>query len=177
MEIPTWISQRQLGGSGPDTFIRVKLRDGSPRAVHLSFTSDRHQNEVQQKHLRSVDVDRLATDLLAYWIIGQFTEPEASRGEYERAELVAIKFLENQRLPYEHRVITDDFLKEVAEVYRKNISSAAVTWMESKVHIKAVADLLGHSSIAITGDIYGHTSDDTARAAVAGLADQLGLPD
>jgi integrase len=55
--------------------------------------------------------------------------------------------------------------------------SAAVIWLESKVHIKAVADLLGHSSIAITGDIYGHTSDDTARAAVEGLASQLGLPD
>jgi integrase len=40
-----------------------------------------------------------------------------------------------------------------------------------------MADLLGHSSIAITGDIYGHTSDNTARAAVEGLAGQLGLPD
>jgi integrase len=55
--------------------------------------------------------------------------------------------------------------------------SAAVTWLESGVHIKAVADLLGHSSIAITGDIYGHTSDDTARTAVEGLAGQLGLLD
>lgn len=53
--------------------------------------------------------------------------------------------------------------------------SAAVAWLESGVHIKAVADLLGHSSIAITGDIYGHTSDDTARSAVAGLSDVLGL--
>ena len=53
--------------------------------------------------------------------------------------------------------------------------SAAVAWLESGVHIKAVADLLGHSSIAITGDVYGHTSDDTARAAVDGLAGQLGL--
>jgi integrase len=43
------------------------------------------------------------------------------------------------------------------------------------LHIKAVADLLGHSSIAITGDVYGHTSDDTARAAVDGLAGRLGL--
>jgi integrase len=34
---------------------------------------------------------------------------------------------------------------------------------------------LGHSSIAITGGIYGHTRDDTARAAVDGLTDQLGL--
>jgi integrase len=53
--------------------------------------------------------------------------------------------------------------------------SAAVDWLEARVHIKAVADLLGHSSIAITGDVYGHTSDDTARAAVDGLAARLGL--
>ncbi|MCX5044033.1 site-specific integrase [Aldersonia sp. NBC_00410] len=55
--------------------------------------------------------------------------------------------------------------------------SAAVAWLESSVHIKAVADLLGHSSIAITGDIYGHTSDDVARAAVDALADHLGILD
>jgi len=53
--------------------------------------------------------------------------------------------------------------------------SAAVSWLESGVHIKAVADLLGHSSIAITGDVYGHTSDDTARAAVDLLASKLRL--
>ncbi len=58
VQIPTWIEQRQLGGSGPDTFIRVELRDGSPQVVQLSFTSEQHQSEVQQKHLRSVDVDR-----------------------------------------------------------------------------------------------------------------------
>jgi len=43
------------------------------------------------------------------------------------------------------------------------------------VHIKAVADLLGHSSISITGDVYGHTSDETARAAMTRLAGRLGL--
>jgi integrase len=53
--------------------------------------------------------------------------------------------------------------------------SAAVGWLEDGVHIKAVADLLGHSSVSITGDVYGHTSDDTARAAVDGLAKRLGL--
>ena len=52
---------------------------------------------------------------------------------------------------------------------------AAVGWLEAGVHIKAVADLLGHSSIAITGDVYGHTSDDTARAAVDGWSGVLGL--
>jgi integrase len=43
--------------------------------------------------------------------------------------------------------------------------------------IRAVADLLGHSSIAVTGDIYRHTSDDTGRAAVEGLAERLGSLD
>jgi integrase len=47
--------------------------------------------------------------------------------------------------------------------------SVAVGWLESRVHIKAVADLLGHSGVSITGDAYGHASDDTARAAVDGL--------
>lgn len=43
------------------------------------------------------------------------------------------------------------------------------------VHIKQVADLLGHSSISITGDIYGHGSQDGARRAVEGLVGTLGL--
>jgi len=45
--------------------------------------------------------------------------------------------------------------------------SDAVAWLGSGVHIKAVADLIGHSSIAVTGGIYGHTSDDTARASTS----------
>lgn len=53
--------------------------------------------------------------------------------------------------------------------------SAATAWFESGIHIKAVSDLLGHSSISITGDIYGHTSDDTARRAIDGLSGALGL--
>jgi integrase len=50
-----------------------------------------------------------------------------------------------------------------------------VSCLEQGVHIKAVSDLLGHSSIAITGDVYGHTSDEAARAAITGLAARLGL--
>jgi integrase len=53
--------------------------------------------------------------------------------------------------------------------------SAATRWLEAGVHIKAVSDLLGHSSVAITGDTYGHTSDTAARSAVGGLAQSLGL--
>jgi integrase len=50
-----------------------------------------------------------------------------------------------------------------------------VAWLEAGVHIKVVADLLGHSSIAITGDIYGYASDAATRSAVDGLSTALGL--
>ena len=65
----------------------------------------------------------------------------------------------------------------VIEPIRKPEQTAcvAIVFTNLGVHIKAVADLLGHSSIAITGDIYGHTSEDTARAAVDRLAGKLGL--
>jgi integrase len=53
--------------------------------------------------------------------------------------------------------------------------TAAVTMLEGGVHIKAASDLLGHSSIAITGDIYGHTTDEAARAAVELLSRKIGL--
>jgi integrase len=53
--------------------------------------------------------------------------------------------------------------------------SVATAWLESGVHIKAVSDLLGHSSISVTGDTYGHSSDSAARAAVEGFSDTLGI--
>jgi integrase len=53
--------------------------------------------------------------------------------------------------------------------------SVAVDWMETGTNIKAVSDLLGHSSISVTGDIYGHTSDGVARAANEGRAARLGF--
>jgi integrase len=53
--------------------------------------------------------------------------------------------------------------------------SHRVRWLESGVHIKAVADLLGHSSIGVTGDIYGHATDNAARGAVDGWSVALGL--
>jgi integrase len=53
--------------------------------------------------------------------------------------------------------------------------SAATAWLESGVHIRQVSDLLGHSSIAITGDVYGHASAAGARSAVESLGHILGI--
>ena len=48
--------------------------------------------------------------------------------------------------------------------------SAATGWLESGVHIKAVSDLLGHSSISITSDVYAHLLEDAGRAAAEGAS-------
>jgi integrase len=44
--------------------------------------------------------------------------------------------------------------------------SAAGVMPTGGVPLKAVSDILGHSTIATTGDIYGHVSPDVARQAM-----------
>jgi integrase len=49
--------------------------------------------------------------------------------------------------------------------------SAASVMITGGVPLKVVSEILGHSSIAITGDIYGHVSPDVARQAMDLLGD------
>jgi integrase len=51
--------------------------------------------------------------------------------------------------------------------------SAASVMITGGVPLKVVSEILGHSSIAITGDIYGHVSPDVARQAMDLLGDAL----
>jgi integrase len=51
--------------------------------------------------------------------------------------------------------------------------SAASVMLIGGVPLKVVSDILGHSSIAITGDIYGHVSPDIARQAIDLLGEAL----
>ncbi|MGY1761649.1 tyrosine-type recombinase/integrase [Geodermatophilus sp. SYSU D00779] len=44
--------------------------------------------------------------------------------------------------------------------------SAASVMLSSGVPLKVVSEILGHSSIAITGDVYGHVAPDVARGAM-----------
>jgi integrase len=53
--------------------------------------------------------------------------------------------------------------------------SAATHWLENGVHLRAVSDLLGHSSTRITGDVYAHTSDEAANRAMDVLGAALGV--
>jgi integrase len=51
--------------------------------------------------------------------------------------------------------------------------SAASAMLSHRVPLKVVSEILGHSSIAITGDVYGHVSPDVSRDAVATLGAAL----
>jgi integrase len=51
--------------------------------------------------------------------------------------------------------------------------TAASVMLTEGVPLKVVSDLLGHSSIAITGDVYGHVSPDVSAEAMATLGAAL----
>ena len=51
--------------------------------------------------------------------------------------------------------------------------SAASMMLSGGVPLKVVSDILGHASVAITGDIYGHVAPDVSREAVAKLSAAL----
>jgi integrase len=52
--------------------------------------------------------------------------------------------------------------------------SAASVMLTHGIPLKVVSDILGHSSIAITGDVYGHVAPDVSRGAMDVLAAAFG---
>jgi integrase len=52
--------------------------------------------------------------------------------------------------------------------------SAASVMLTHGIPLKVVSEILGHSSITITGDVYGHVAPDVSREAVATLGGVLG---
>jgi hypothetical protein len=119
VNVPSWVQERRHGVGGPDRVVKVAVRDGSPEIVYLSFEAQPGQSEVREKHLRGVQVDRLAADLYATFIAEFGTNP--SRAETERVMRAAEKFIARQRLPRDYRVLNDDVLRKVADVYRGNM--------------------------------------------------------
>jgi integrase len=51
--------------------------------------------------------------------------------------------------------------------------SAASVMLSAGVPLKVVAEVFGHASVAITGDVYGHVSPDVSREAMTRLSDAL----
>jgi len=51
--------------------------------------------------------------------------------------------------------------------------SAANTMLANCVPLKVVSEIMGHSSVSITGDIYGHVSPEISVSAMRVLSDAL----
>lgn len=137
-QVPKWIELTASGGGGPDTKIRVEIRDGSPEVVELSWNSQPGQRDIRQKDLREINVEKLAVD--TYTTSGMVPFPKGPGGspptdeqitewakEIRKRRAGSRSFVARQRATRERRVISDEFLQSVAEVYRANINKRAPT--------------------------------------------------
>lgn len=136
IEVPAWVEEHRHGGGGPDLTIRAAVRDGMPEVVDLRFTVGAGQGEVRQKHLRAFDVDRVAVDLYAGVLAAIRQDVDESADDAAKTLRSAEKFVERQRIPREYRVISNDFLKHVADVYRQNISHAPTRAVAKQFGVK-----------------------------------------
>jgi hypothetical protein len=141
--VPKWIELNTSGGAGPDTRVRVEIRDGSPEVVEIAWVSRPGQLDIRQKDLRAINLADLAVDL--YTSSGALPFPEGADGspptddqitqwakETRKRRLESRNFLERQRRPRERRVMTDEFLESVADVYRANVHKRAPTQAVAK---------------------------------------------
>ncbi len=138
VEVPRLIELTTTGGADPDLYAKVELRDGSPVLTELSWKSGPGQGEIRQKHLRQTDVAKLVTDLVVSTIRrGQAASVPLMNGDVLDVEAItehkrlareskatARRFVERQRLPRVRREMTDEFLQQVADVYRDNFDKA-----------------------------------------------------
>ncbi len=159
----------------------INLKDGTLR-VAATLSRVGHQLVITEpkspRSRRTVPLSPVVVQLLRAQRAAQAAERLRAVNQWTDTGLV---FTTEFGTPVEPRNILRTIELAAAKAGLENVGvhtlrhSAAVAWLEDGVHIKAVADLLGHSSISITGDIYGHTSDATTRMAIDGLSAALGL--
>ena len=159
----------------------VNLKDGTLKVAATLSRVDGRLLITEPKSSRSrrtVPLSPAVVSLLKARRVAQVAERLAAVNQWQDSGLV---FTTELGTPVEPRNILRTIETAAAKAKLEDVGvhtlrhSAAVAWLEAGVHIKAVADLLGHSSIAVTGDIYGHTSDATTRAAIDHLSGALGL--
>jgi hypothetical protein len=118
LSLPTWLELSVSGTDNPDFFARIELRDQRPEIVAMSWSSAPGQREIKQKDLRDTQVAELLDLYHARTLRVVQTGPTTFLvGPARRGDVQTL------RTPG-HRVITDEFLASVADVYRRNIAHA-----------------------------------------------------
>jgi len=143
--MPAWVEFETAGHDGPDTYARIELRKGAPRIVHLGWTSKPGQVEIRPRDLRApyFDFDFLM-GLYASLTVRNDRKRKTlelpgvtDRDEPNPQYYAALKFIERQRRPEGHRVITPAFLEAVADVYRRNIDHAPTQAVAKAFDVKS----------------------------------------
>ena len=137
-QVPKWIEITTSGGAGPDTKVKIEVRDGSPEVVELSWISRPGQRDIRQKDLRETNLAKLAVD--TYTHSGWVPFPKGAGGspptdaeitewakEVRRRRIESRKSVDRQRAKRENRIISDELLRTVADVYRANIHKRGPT--------------------------------------------------
>lgn len=135
LSLPTWLEVSTGGTDNPDHFARIELRNQRPEIVAMSWTSGPGQREIKPKDLRERQIAELL-DLYRFYTMRvvkteqNYLVEAARRGDTQAVR--TITDVEDIARPGDmqalrapgHRVITDDFLVSVADVYRRNIAHA-----------------------------------------------------
>jgi hypothetical protein len=124
--LPTWLELTIEGHDGPNLFRRVEVRDGRPELVAMGWWSRTGQREIKQKDLRKLPVSSFLDEVYPAFVIHVDRERKQvvvatgdSPGFY-----AARRFVDQMRAGPQHRAITPELLKSVAEVYRRNFDHA-----------------------------------------------------
>ncbi|WP_131833172.1 HAD family hydrolase [Mycobacteroides abscessus] len=139
VEVPRSIELTTSGGANPDMYVRVELRDGSPVLTELSWKSGPGQSDIQQKHLRQTTIAKLVTDLVVSTMKTADMVPVDEAPDVtalRRSKAAARKFVDRQQLPRARRVMTPEFLQEVAKVYRENIDGHPTKAVEETFNVR-----------------------------------------
>jgi hypothetical protein len=124
--MPTWLEFESDGHDEPNQYCRVEIRNDVPRLVELGWRVSEHQSEIRQKYLRETEVSGILDVLYAMTVV----EVRDGKGIPNLGDLRSEQdrrirdFLYESRLDRGKRLVTNDLLRQVAQVYRANINHA-----------------------------------------------------
>lgn len=131
-----------------------------------------------ERSRRTIPIAQPTVDMLKSLRTTQTAERELLGSDWNAGDLV---FTSQTGAPMDPRNVLRAVKATAKKAHLENVGvhtlrhSAASAMLEAGVPLHTVSEILGHASIQVTGDIYGHVSTEGARAAVNRLSEAVGL--
>lgn len=143
--------------------------DFGEKTIHVQRTIERSMAEEGKGTMIYVNTTKTSSSN-RYLPISQPIEKRLK--DWNRVSRPEFYITSNSLEPIEPRLLRERFVKacKAANVTYKGFHSLRHTFatmmLENGTDIKTISDILGHSSVEITMDVYSHPSDSTKRKAV-----------